>query len=162
MTTTEAEAALQHAMALHSSGDIDGALAAAAEAIRLDDGYADAIAYVGNTLVTRKRRFADGIAMLERATQANPGDPVLWYTLGWCQEFAANALMRPRGAHQKLEFDADTLYMQARDAMLHALTLNPEEGLRADIEDILDVIAKATGVEWSDEQITPGTGPPPR
>lgn len=162
MAHPEAEAALRRAMALHASGDIDSALAVAGNAVQRDASYAAALAYIGNTLVTRKRRFADGLAMLERAVAAEPADPALWYTLGWCREFAANALVRPKGPHQALAVDADTLYMQAREAMLHALSLDPEDGLRGDIEDILDVIARATGVEWSDGEVTPGTGPPRR
>ena len=35
--------------------------------------------------------------------------------------------------------------------MLHALTLDPEEGLKGDIEDILDVISNVTGEPWTDE-----------
>ena len=35
--------------------------------------------------------------------------------------------------------------------MLHALTLDPDEKLQGDIEDILDVIANVTGEPWSDK-----------
>lgn len=145
-----AAARLREAMALHSAGRIDEALEAAAEAATLDPQLRAARAYRGNTLVTRKRRFADGIAELEAAA-AGSDDPAIWYTLGWCREFAANALRRPTRAHQPLADDADTLYREARAAMLHALTLSPEPGLRGDIEDILDVIAGATGWEWEQE-----------
>ena len=57
----------------------------------------EAWAYIGNTLVTRKRRFADGIAALELATTLCADDAAVWYTLGWCREYAANALARPKG-----------------------------------------------------------------
>ena len=33
-----------------------------------------------------------------------------------------------------------------------ALALDPEPQLRGDIEDILDVVANATGVPWDEEQ----------
>ena len=148
---TEATALLQRAMALHSRGDIDEALAAARASIARDPAFGAAYGYLGNTLVTRKRRIADGLAALERAAELRPDDAATWYTLGWCREFVANALARPKGAHQPVAEDADTLYASAREAMLHALALDPDEGLRGDIEDILDVITRATGEPWRDD-----------
>ena len=147
----EARALLQRAMALHSRGDIDEALGSAREAIARDAGYGEAYAYLGNTLVTRKRRFADGLAALERAVELRPDDATTWYTLGWCREFVANALARPKGAHQSVAQDADAIYASAREAMLHALTLEPDDALRGDIEDILEVIERATGMRWGDD-----------
>lgn len=157
---TEAREALRRAMALHSAGRIDEALQAAREAARLDPALTDAHTYIGNTLVTRKRQFADGISTLEDAA-AGSADPAIWYTLGWCREFAANALRRPRAPHQPVAGDADSLYREARSAMLHALTLDPDPGLLADIEDILDVIASATGLEWEDEAAAAPDGAAP-
>lgn len=148
----QAQAALQRAMAAHAAGDIDGALGAAASAIAADPQYADAHAYVGNTLVTRKRRFADGLAALEHAVTLSPHDAALWYTLGWCREYVANALARPKGgramAQQPVAQDAGTLYTLAREALFEALRQHPEPGLRGDIVDILDVIGSHTGVWW--------------
>jgi len=143
-------------MQLHTSGDIDGALDAARALLARDPSYGEAWAYIGNTLVTRKRRFADGIAALERAVELCPDDPGVWYTLGWCREYAANALAHPKGGRvqsgdQLAPHDAATLYKRAKEAMLHALTLNPEPGLRGDIMDILDVIANTTNEPWTDE-----------
>ena len=43
------------------------------------------------------------------------------------------------------------LYAQARAELLHALTLDPDDQLRGDTEDILDVIARATGEPWDEE-----------
>jgi tetratricopeptide (TPR) repeat protein len=156
MTLDDRAAALRHAMQLHAAGDVEGGLAAARALLATDPGFGEAWAYVGNTLVTRKRQFADGIAALELAVKFCPDDPAVWYTLGWCREFAANALARPKGGRvqsgdQLTAHDADALYQQAKEAMLHALTLNPEPGLRGDITDILDVIASATGEPWTDE-----------
>ena len=148
MVTDEARERLRQAMALHSAGEIDAALDAARQAVALSPEFGQAHAYIGNTLVTRKRRFADGIAAMERAAALLPHDPGVLYTLGWCREFAANALARPKGAHQPLDKDAATLYAEAREALLAALQLHPEQGLRGDIEDILDVIASATGEPW--------------
>jgi tetratricopeptide (TPR) repeat protein len=149
----EARARLRQAMAQHAAGDVDAALATARAAVASAPAFGEAWAYLGNTLVTRKRQFADGIAALERAAALCPDDAAIWYTLGWCQEFAANALARPKGgrvrvADQLAAEDAATLYQRAKRTMLHALTLGPEPGLRGDIEDILDVIASATNEPW--------------
>jgi tetratricopeptide (TPR) repeat protein len=154
--TDDPRAALRRAMQLHASGDVDGALVAAYDVLQAYPTYGEAWAYIGNTLVTRKRRFADGLEALERASELRPDDPGVWYTLGWCREFAANALARPKGGRvvagdQATAEDADTLYARAKEAMLHALTLDPEPGLRGDITDILDVIANVTGEPWTDE-----------
>ncbi|HRC62474.1 MAG TPA: hypothetical protein PLX85_04555, partial [Dehalococcoidia bacterium] len=74
----------------------------------------------------------------------------VYYTLGWCREFAANALDKPKRSrpHQAVGQDASTLYAMAKAAFLRALQLEPEEGMRGDIEDMLDVIANATGEPW--------------
>ncbi len=149
-----ARARLREALALHTAERLDEALAAAREAIDLDPTLGEAWAYLGNTLVTRRRAFEEGIAALERATQLLPDDSGVWYTLGWCQEFAAHALAHPRGSRREavLRLSADELYAAARASMLQALSLNPEPGLRGDIEDILDVLAKETGVPWDTEE----------
>jgi tetratricopeptide (TPR) repeat protein len=150
MASEAARARLRQAMALHSADDIDAALTAAREAISLAPNFGEAHAYLGNTLVTRRRRFADGLEALERAAELLPRDPTVLYTLGWCMEFVAHALDRPRGAHQPVERDAATLYAQARAVLLRARQLDPDDGLRGDIEDILDVIAAATGEPWDE------------
>jgi tetratricopeptide (TPR) repeat protein len=150
VASEEARAMLRDAMALHSADDIDGALAVAGRAVAADPDYADAYAYLGNTLVTRRRRFADGLAALERAATLQPDDAAVLYTLGWCREFVAHALERPRGPHQAVDADAPSLYRTAREALLGALALDPEPGLSADIRDMLDVVAAATGEPWED------------
>ena len=45
---------LKSAMALHEQGDIDGALALATKAIEASPDFADALSYLGSTLITRK------------------------------------------------------------------------------------------------------------
>jgi len=157
MENDEARARLSEAMALHAAGDIDAALAAVRATVAWAPDFGEAWAYLGNTLVTRKRQFADGISALERAAALCPDDAAVWYTLGWCQEFAANALARPKGGRvrtgdQLAAEDAATLYARAKQTMLHALTLHPEPGMRGDIEDILDVIASATNEPWQPEE----------
>jgi tetratricopeptide (TPR) repeat protein len=150
---------LRRAMALQAAGDVDGALAEARHCVEEAPEFGEAWAYIGNTLVTRKRRFADGLAALGRAVELMPDDPTVRYTSGWCREFVANALARPKRAHQPVDRDADALYAEAREELLTALALEPDEGLVGDIEDMLDVIAAATGEPWSEEE---GRRPPPR
>jgi len=151
----EARAALQHAMQLHAADDIDGALAGAARAVALAPDLAEAHAYLGNTLVTRKRRFADGLAALERAAELAPGDVGILYTLGWCQEFVAQSMMRGglRARHQPVDRTFEDLFEAATATMLRAREIcDPDDDIYGDIEDVLDYIANATGVPWTDEE----------
>ena len=144
-------AELREAMRLHARDEVDAAIAAAEALVARVPDFCEAHAYLGNTLVTRKRRFADGLAALERAAALCPRDAGILYTLGWCREYVANALEKPRAPHQPVAHDAATLYALTTEAMLAALDLDPEPGLRGDIEDILDVVAKATGVPWDED-----------
>ena len=153
-------AALREAMRLHARDEVDAAIVAAETLVESVPDFCEAHAYLGNTLVTRKRRFADGLAALERAAALCPRDAGILYTLGWCREFVANALEKPRVAHQPVEQDAATLYAMTTEVMLRALTCDPEPGLRGDIEDILDVVASATGIPWDEEhEDDAGDGP---
>jgi len=145
-----ARARLRRAMELHAWGDVDGALAEAEAAVAEAPAFGEAHAYLGNTLVTRKRRFADGLAALDRAVALLPDDPTVRYTSGWCREFIANELARPRRPHQAVALDAEALYHAARAELLAALALEPDEQLQGDIEDMLDVIARATGEPWDE------------
>lgn len=145
-----ARARLAEAMAAHGRGEIDAALDSARDAVALCPTLAAAHAYLGNTLVTRQRRFADGLAALERAAELAPRDATTWYTLGWCREYAAHALSRSRRNRQPPGVDAPTLYAAAREALLHARSLDPDAALLGDIEDMLDVIASATGEPWDE------------
>ena len=156
--TAEQRAALREAMRLHARDEVDAAIAAAETLVESVPDFCEAHAYLGNTLVTRKRRFADGLDALERAAALCPGDAAILYTLGWCREFVANALEKPRAPHQPVEQDAATLYALTTEVMLRALTCDPEPGLRGDIEDILDVVAKATAVPWDERDETAGDG----
>lgn len=157
----EASAALAEAMALHGRGEIDAAIAGAEAILRRWPEFARARSYLGQTLVTRRRRFADGLAELARAVVDGAADPYIWYTSGWCKEFVANELARPKRSHQQVDRAADDLYEEARRDFLHALGLKPPDDLRGDVEDMLDVIANVTGVPWDDSEVAPAA-PRPR
>jgi len=154
MANEAVQALLKHAMRLHAQGDIDTALTVARDTVVQDPYFGEGWAYLGNTLVTRKRQFADGLDALERAAQLCPQDAAVYYTLGWCREFAANALDKPKRGrpHQPVAQDAPTLYAMAKAAFLRSLELDPDEGMRGDIEDMLDVIANATGEPWREDK----------
>ena len=120
MADEETRGLLKQAMAFHSRGEIDAALATAEQAVTRDPFFGEGWAYIGNTLVTRKRMFADGLDALERAAALCPHDAAIYYTLGWCREFAANALDKPKRSrpHQPVPQDAATLYAMAKAATL--------------------------------------------
>jgi hypothetical protein len=88
-------------------------------------------------LITRSRKYAEGLALIERATSLRPEDAGIWYALGWCNEFAAHELHR-RASTPGL--DVRTLYERAAEAFHHCLALHPEGKLVGDAEDLLDHI----------------------
>ncbi len=86
-------------------------------------------------LVTRRARYAEGLALLDRALSLRSDDAGLWYSIGWCYEFAAHELRRrPTGAG----LTPRTLYEQAAHAFRTCLSLHPEGKLVGDAEDLLD------------------------
>lgn len=87
-------------------------------------------------LVTRYRRYEEGLAFMERAVAARPDDAGLWYALGWCCEFAAHELRRRGGTGAQP--DPRALYGRAAAAFRRCLTLDPQGKLRDDAEDLLD------------------------
>ena len=125
-------------MARHECGDIDGALKEARHALALARDYADARSYLGSTLVTRKGRYADGLAELERAREAAPNDAAVLYTLGWCYEFVAYRLSR----RAEPELDPQELWRKAEEYLRRCLELNPRGKLRDDAQDLLSTIIK--------------------
>ena len=129
---------LKAAMALHTQGNIDGALAEARNAIEAAPDFSDAHSYLGSTLITRKGRFADGLEALAQAEAASPDDPTLQYTLGWCCEFVAHRLSRrPRPG-----LDPDELYQRAEGHLRRCLELRPDAKIRDDAKDLLATIIK--------------------
>ncbi len=157
----EARTAFRAAMDLHAAGEIDMAIEAAEAVVTRWPGFGEALSYLGQTLVTRKRRFADGLAVLGRAVEASPADPYVVYSAGWCTEFVAEELRRPKRAHQPVDGDAAWHYAAAKTLFLHALALDPDEKLRGDVEDMLSAISSATGEPW-DEGMVERAAPRPR
>ncbi len=125
-------------MALHEQGDIAAALAEARQALELAPDYADARSYLGSTLVTRRGRYAEGLAELERARDAAPDDPAIYYTLGWCYEFAAHGISR----RPRPNLDPQELYSKAEAYLRRCLELRPEGKLKDDAQDLLASIIK--------------------
>ena len=158
---SEARAAFRAAMDLHASGEIDAAIEGAEALVARWPGFGEALSYLGQTLVTRKRRFADGLAVLGRAVEASAADPYVLYSAGWCSEFVAEELRRPKQAHQAVVGDAARYYAAAKALFLAALALDPDEKLRGDVEDMLSVVSNATGEPW-DEGLIERAAPRPR
>ncbi len=157
----EARAAFRAAMDLHAAGEIDAAIASAEGLLERWPDFGEALSYLGQTLVTRKRRFADGLGVLDRAIKASPEDPYVLYSAGWCTEFVAEELRRPKRAHQPVPGDAARYYADAKTLFLRALALDPDEKLRGDVEDMLSAISNATGEPW-DEGLIERAAPRPR
>jgi len=159
----DAKLALRQVMQAHAAGNVDAALASVQEVVERWPGYAQARSYLGQTLVTRKRRFADGIAELDRAVEVGGDDPYILYTAGWCREFVANALAKPKGGpHQPVSESAAELYESAHQLFLRALEAGPDDQLQGDIEDMLTVISKVTGIPWDDGEEIEHAVPRPR
>ena len=157
----EARQALRRVMQSHAGGDVD--LDAAREVVARWPQYAQARSYLGQTLVTRKRKFADGLAELDRAVDLGNDDAYILYSAGWCREFVANALATGKGGgHQAVEATADELYASANALFLEALKADPDDQLLGDIEDMLTVIAKVTGVPWDGGEEIEHAPPRPR
>lgn len=101
----------------------------------LDPVHVGALELLGNTLITRRRRYREGLDYLERAAAAAPQDAGTWYALGWCYEFAAHeTARRPTGE----DLDSRALYQRAAEGFRRCLALHPEGKLQGDAEDLLD------------------------
>ncbi|MGB2694738.1 MAG: hypothetical protein WBD55_06055 [Dehalococcoidia bacterium] len=129
---------LREAMARHERNDIAGALEEARRALALAPDFADARSYLGATLVTRKGRYAEGLAELERAREAAPEDAAILYTLGWCYEFVAHGVSR----RPQAGLEPEELYRKAEGFLRRCLELNPEGKLKDDAQDLLSSIIR--------------------
>src|SRR5215207_3757960 len=126
---------LKRAQRLHGEGRIDAAIANGRAALQMDPDYVPALSYLGTTLITRKLSFAEGLQLLERAKEVAPGDPGVAYSLGWCYEFVAYRLEKLGRTPYR---DPLELYELAVGELERCLTLEPEEKLREDAEDLLE------------------------
>jgi tetratricopeptide (TPR) repeat protein len=114
--------------------DIPASVQLARSALQADPDCVEALEHLGMLLVTRRRRFDEGLDLIVRATALRPDDPGLWYSLGWAAEFAAHDAARRHGNGQT----ARAMYERAADAFRRCLDLNPDGKLQGDAEDLLD------------------------
>lgn len=157
----EARQALRQVMQSHAGGDVD--LDAARRVVAEWPEYAQARSYLGQTLVTRKRKFADGLVELDRAVALGSDDAYILYSAGWCREFVANAMATGKGAgHQAVEGTPEEMYASANALFLEALEADPDDQLLGDIQDMLTVISKVTGVPWDGGEEIEHAPPRPR
>lgn len=87
-------------------------------------------------LITRRQQYAEGLALIERAVAARADDAGLWYSMGWCYEFAAHEIKRRGAADETL--DPRALYERAKIAFQNCLAMYPDGKLQGDAEDLLD------------------------
>jgi tetratricopeptide (TPR) repeat protein len=127
---------LRQARERHAAHDVAGGVALARRAVATDPDNADALEHLATVLITRRRQYAEGLDLIERAVALRPADAGMWYALGWCCEFAAHELSRrpPEAAH----LAPRPLYERAAEAFRHCLALHPEGKLQGDAEDLLD------------------------
>ena len=139
MTNREEEASqhLKRAHVLHSNHRIDEAILEARAALDVLPDYVEALTYLGTTLITRRLSFRDGLQYLERAVELAPDDAAVHYSLGWCYEFAAYRLEKQATTPYR---DPIELYELAAEHLQRCIELEPEPGLKADAEDLLESI----------------------
>jgi tetratricopeptide (TPR) repeat protein len=125
------EGALRH----HAARDVSASIALTRRALELDPEYIEALEHLATLLITRRRRYAEGLSLIDRAVAARPEDAGIWYAAGWCYEFAAHEIKR-RAPDAALEPKA--LYQRSAEAFRHCLALHPEGKLVGDAEDLLD------------------------
>ena len=135
---TEAAAGhLKRAHVLHSNHRIDEAILEARAALEVLPDYVEALTYLGTTLITRRLAFQDGLKYLERAAELAPDEAGVHYSLGWCYEFVAYRLEKKPTMPYR---DPIELYELASEHLQRCIDLDPEPGLKADAEDLLQSI----------------------
>jgi tetratricopeptide (TPR) repeat protein len=135
-TDPEAQRLFAASLAAHDARDTARSINLARQAIEHDPDHAEALEHLGTLLITRRQRYAEGLAFVERALAAREDDAGLWYSLGWCREFAAHEIRRRGTGDESL--DPKALYELAADAFRHCLALRPEGKLVDDAADLLD------------------------
>jgi tetratricopeptide (TPR) repeat protein len=131
----EARELFRRALERHAARDTAASIELTREAVERDPSYVEALEHLAVLLVTRRRAYREGLDAIERTVAARDDDPGLWYTLGWCYEFAAHEIAR-RGSAEQLE--VPQLYERAAEGFRRCLALHPEGKLVDDAEDLLE------------------------
>jgi tetratricopeptide (TPR) repeat protein len=102
-----------------------------------------AIEMVATALITRQRRYVDGLALVDRIAALARDDAGAWYAAGWLYEFAAHEVARrpPAG----IDLDAQGLYERAAESFRACLALHPDGKLQGDAEDLLAHVENELG-----------------
>ena len=132
----EARELFRRALERHTARETAASIDLTREALARDPSYAEALEHLAVLLVTRRGAYREGLAAIERAVATRHDDPGLWYTLGWCYEFAAHEIARRGSVDDQLEPRA--LYERAAEGFRRCLALRPEGKLVGDAEDLLD------------------------
>ncbi|HEY8172355.1 MAG TPA: hypothetical protein VIH21_04645 [Dehalococcoidia bacterium] len=123
-------------LAAHAARDIPRSIDLAQQAIAGDPRHVAALEHLASLLITRRRAFAEGLPLIERAVALRPEDAGLWYSLGWDYEFAAHELRRRPTTGNALNIRG--LYERAAEGFRQCLALSPAGKLQGDAEDLLD------------------------
>jgi tetratricopeptide (TPR) repeat protein len=131
----------QRVLDLHAAGRLDEAIVAAEQALLRHPGNKDLLQYLGSTLVARKRRFQQGLGLLEQALTISPDDADLLYTAGWCYEFAAHEMAKGRGRRDAgSPLSTESLLATAERLLRKSVRLQSDPGLRDDAIKLLETI----------------------
>jgi tetratricopeptide (TPR) repeat protein len=134
----EARRLFYAAQTKHAAGEIAAALKLARQAMTADPEYAEPIEHIANVLITRQRKYAEGLNLIDQAVELCPDDAGMWYAHGWCYEFAAHELRRRSLEH--IPLDPHTLLETAATSFRRCLELHPSGKLFDDATDLLDHI----------------------
>lgn len=133
----DARALFREAQARHAAHDIAASIALTKRALALDPDYVEALEHLGMIEVSRRQHFDEGLELLRRAVDLRPDDAGLWYSLGWCCEFAADALRRSPAGRAATAHD---LYRRAAEAFRRCLNRGPTGKLADDAADLLALV----------------------
>lgn len=123
------------ALAAHSAHDTPRTIVLTREVLGLAPDHPEALEHLATVLITRKAAYDEGLKLIERAVTSRKGDAGLWYSLGWCYEFAAHEITRRPG---RSKADPRPLYERAATGFRRCLELHPDGKLQGDAEDLLD------------------------